>query len=110
MVKIAGVAEVDQSLLAYKGIMGLIGLFVFSVIWSNIESEDSKKKFLNFVLKYGLGYFAFTMTLKLIFYFMSGNWSDSDLIVTILPYKIIGFIVVVLIFKSLTSKSNKKLE
>ncbi len=88
-------ANGGEPILGFKLIMAWAGLFIFGVIWSNLDDHDDRMALLRFLAIYGGGYLLFTTAIKGLLYWYGNSWQDADLIVMFLPYKLIAYLVVV---------------
>ncbi len=89
------------------------GLFIFLTIMSFISKPKLKKKVLYFFLEYGLLYFLMVLFLKIFVYLITillssrnSDFKSVDFLITILPYKWVLFIIVVLIYNKYYKNKN----
>jgi hypothetical protein len=93
----------DEGLFLFKALMGGFGWFVFLFFVSSAEAGSERRGVIRFFLTYG-GLYLFTVTLMKFAFFLSygstaAAWDDADVMVTVMPYKWVVFIVVVVLFE-----------
>lgn len=108
---IAGSASLGESITALNLIFGAIGVLAFGIIWSNLEAKESRRRFLSFILKYGLAYLALVTGAKLVIFAFSGDysgrtWEAVSAMVALMPYKWLVFLIVILLYHGIRAKSR----
>lgn len=97
-----GLIDIDSNpLYLFKLFSAVVAIFVLLATLSFAETKSDKKSVLMFFLKFGGIYVAMITVMKLIVFASTGfnpeSWKHADLLISIMPYKWVFFIIILLI-------------